>query len=309
MFFQRTLKKRVDLEGVGIHSGKISRVSLVPAPADTGIVFLPVEPMNERKGVRAHIDNLLFTNNAVTIGCNGFNIQTIEHFMATFFAYDITNLYILVEGPELPILDGSAGTIVEAIEAAGVHMQNAFCELFHVPYPVWVERDGRYLIALPGDDFKVTYTIDFASKSRAVGTQTAHFTIDQKTFRESIAAARTFGFSEDLEVMKMNNLALGGTLENALLFTREKLVNDQLRFSNECVRHKILDLIGDLALMGTKLMGHFIAHKAGHSMDAELVHKLSRLVKRTRASRNMSRHIIRRKEIEFRQFKRKMNLL
>jgi len=309
MFFQRTLKERVDLEGVGIHSGQNSRIALVPAPVNTGIVFLPIQNICNSKGIQAHIDNLLFTHNAITIGNGDCAIQTVEHFMATFYALDISNLYVLWEGSELPILDGSAQKIVEAIESVGVHMQNAFCELFSIPYPVWVERDGRYLIALPSDDFKITYTIDFTSKSHAIGTQTAHFTIDGETFAKSIAPARTFGFSEDLELMKINNLALGGTLENALLFTRHRLVNDHLRFHNECVRHKILDLIGDLALVGNKLRGHFIAYKAGHSMDTELVRKINRIIKRTKISRNLSRHVIHRKEMEFKHFKRKMNLL
>jgi len=309
MFFQRTLKERTGLEGVGIHSGKSSKVSLIPAPPDTGVVFLSVQNGKASKGVRAHIDNLLFTNNAITIGGDGLNIQTIEHFMATFYAYDITNLYVLVEGNELPILDGSAQKIAEAIESVGVHIQNAFQEVFYIPYPVWVEKNGRYLIALPSNEFKITYTIDFSLKSHAIGTQTAHFTIDQDTFKESIAPARTFGFSEDLNRMKTNNLALGGTLENALLFTRDRLVNDHLRFTNECVRHKILDLIGDLALVGFKFTGHFIAHKAGHSMDAELVRKINRLMKRKQTSRTVSRYILRRKEMEFKKFKRKINLL
>jgi UDP-3-O-[3-hydroxymyristoyl] N-acetylglucosamine deacetylase len=309
MFFQCTLKERTSLEGVGIHSGKIAKVTLIPAPPDTGIVFLPVQNGDASKGMRAHIDNLLFTNNAITIGGDGLNIQTIEHFMATFYAYDITNLYVLVEGNELPILDGSAHKIVAAIESVGIHIQNAFQEMFFIPFPVWVEDNGRYLIALPSNKFKITYTIDFTSKSHAIGTQTAHFTIDKDTFKEAIAPARTFGFSEDLERMKTNNLALGGTLENALLFTKDRLVNDSLRFTNECVRHKVLDLIGDLSLTGFKVSGHFIAHKAGHSMDAELVRKINRLIKRKQISRNASRYILRRKEMEFNKFKRKMNLL
>ena len=309
MYFQSTLKNRIDLEGVGIHSGNRSSLSLIPAPPDTGIVFLPIQNGDASNGVRASIENLLFTNNAITIGAGGLNIQTIEHFMATFYAYDITNLYVLVEGNELPILDGSAQKIVGAIESVGIKIQNAFQEVFSIPYPVWLEHNSRYLIALPSDEFKITYTIDFTSKSQAIGTQTAHFTIDRSTFKESIAPARTFGFSEDLYTMKSNNLALGGTLENALLFTRDSLVNDHLRFPNECVRHKILDLIGDLSLLGFKVRGHIIAHKAGHSMDAELVKRIYKMMKRKQTSRNISRYILRRKEIEFNKFKRKINLL
>jgi UDP-3-O-[3-hydroxymyristoyl] N-acetylglucosamine deacetylase len=309
MFFQNTLKTRVEVEGIGIHSGEISRVSLVPAPVNTGIVFLPYVNEEPSTRVKAHINNLLFTNNAITIGNDLINIQTIEHFMATFYAYDITNLYVLVKGNELPILDGSAKEIVDAIERAGIYTQNAFYEVFYIPYPIWVENDGRYLIAIPSNEFKITYTIDFTSKSNAIGTQTAHFTIDKGVFKEAIAPARTFGFSEDLDQLKTNNLALGGSLENALLFTRDGLVNDNLRFTNECVRHKILDLIGDLALAGYKMKGHFMAHKSGHSMDTELVRKINKLMKRKQVSRNISHYLLRKKEMEFNRFKRKMNLM
>ncbi len=280
---------------------------LSPAPVNTGIIFSSWQS-NSSYGVKAHIENLLYTNNAITIGIDGFNFQTIEHFMAAFYAYDITNLYVMVDGAELPILDGSSREIVNAIDSAGMQTQNAFYDIFSIPYPVWVEEDGRYLIALPSDDYKITYTIDFASKSDAVGTQTAHFYLNRDNFKDSIAPARTFGFFEDLDLLKTNNLALGGSLENALLFTKERLVNNELRFTNECVRHKILDLIGDLSLTGYKLQGHFIAYKAGHSMDTELVKKIYKIIKRKKVSRDVARSILKQKEFEFNQFKRRINL-
>jgi len=307
MFFQNTINKRIELKGIGIHSGKTVSTYLVPAPVDTGIVFLPYRK-NDFSGINAKIENLLHVKNAITIGTNDFSIQTIEHFMAAFSAYDITNLYILVDGQELPILDGSALEIVRSIEQVGIHVQNAFCDIYYIPYPLWIEKEGRYLIALPSDDFKITYTIDFSSKSDAVGIQTAHYNINKDLFKKSIAPARTFGFLEDIEQLKSRNLALGGSLENALVFTKSNLMNDALRFNNECVRHKILDLIGDLSLVGYKLKGHFIAHKAGHFMDMELVKKINKVITKNKRSRNISRNLRKRKEIEFKKFRDKMNL-
>ena len=307
MFFQNTISNDIRFEGKGIHTGEQSTVLIKPAPVDTGIRFVQwgEDPAN---GIQAHIDNLIHTNNSITIGKNGNSIQTIEHFMAVFYAYDIQNLFIFVDGKELPILDGSSVKIAEAVEHAGIQVQNAFSEVFYIPYPIWVEGEGRYLIALPSDEYKVTYTIDFSSKSKAVGTQTACFNIDKETFRTSIAPARTFGFSEDLDGLKNRKLALGGTLDNALLYTQERLVNKGLRFENECVRHKILDFIGDLSLTGYKMRGHFIAYKAGHAMDAELVQKITQIIRRKRMARTVPSTILKQKEIEFIRFKRRMNL-
>jgi UDP-3-O-[3-hydroxymyristoyl] N-acetylglucosamine deacetylase len=307
MIPQCTILKRISLEGIGLHSGKLARVTLHPAPVNTGIVFISRE-YGEKYGIRAHYKNLINTSKAITVGNRAFNIMTIEHFMASLYAYDISNAYISVEGSEIPILDGSAKDFVSAIEEAGIEVQNEPQEVFYVPYPIWVEENGSYLIVLPNSQFKVTYTIDFTLKSEAIGTQTAHYIVDKNTFKHSIAPARTFGFYEELEEMKRNNLALGGSLDNALLFTRGRLVNDGLRFTNECVRHKMLDLIGDLSLIGCKVIGHFIAYKAGHSMDIALVEKIDRALRRKKSRKAISRKFMERRESEFSRFKKRVNL-
>jgi len=307
MFFQCSINREVELEGIGIHSGKISKVKLAPAPVDSGIVFKQENGrISER--IRAGLETLVHTHNAITIGNGKFKIQTIEHFMAVFYALGITNLYVLVNGDELPILDGSAREIVKAIDSVGISIQNAFSDVFYIPYPLWIENDGRYLIALPGNEFKITYTIDFTSKSSAVGTQTAHFHIQPEIFKEAIAPARTFGFVEDIYYMRNNNLARGGSLENALVFTKDRLINQDLRFANECVRHKILDLIGDLSLAGCKIMGYFIAHKSGHSMDMEIVRKISKLAAKSKSYKTLPRELLKRKEMEFEEFRTRINL-
>jgi UDP-3-O-[3-hydroxymyristoyl] N-acetylglucosamine deacetylase len=228
--------------------------------------------------------------------------------MAAFYAFGITNADVVVYGNEMPILDGSSKQIVEALDATGIQSQAAFQEMFRIPYPIWIEENGSYLIALPSSDFRITYTIDFSLKSDAVGTQTAHYVIDRDTFVESIAPARTFGFYEELEYLKKNNLARGGSLENALVYTKNGLINDNLRFSNECVRHKMLDLIGDLSLVGYRLSGHIIAYKAGHAMDLALARKIDMVRKRKQRNRIISREILRRREFEFNKFKKRINL-
>jgi len=308
MYFQKTVGNSFKLSGIGLHSGSYARVIVSPAPANTGIVFLPPdnneknEKNNEETGIKAHFNNLLNTSNAITIGNKGFNIKTIEHFMAVFYIFGITNVFVKVEGNEIPILDGSSREIVKAIEKAGIQAQNAFRDIVYIPYPVWIEENGSYLIVLPNDHFKITYTIDFTSKSEAVGTQTAHYVITKESFKRSIAPARTFGFVEDIELMQNNKLALGGSLDNALHFTKDGLRNDHLRFDNECVRHKMLDLIGDLSLIGYKMAGHFIAYKSGHSLDMMFVKKIDRVIKRNRGSRTISREIVKRNELKFNRF-------
>ncbi len=308
MYFQCTIARPFSLEGIGLHSGKAAKVTLYPAPVNTGIVFVAGNG-DGKTGVRAHYTNLLNTSKAITVGNRAFNIMTIEHFMAALYTYDISNVFMYVEGSEMPIMDGSSRDIVKAIESAGIAVQDKLQDVFHIPYPIWVEENGSYLIVLPNTQLKITYTIDFTSKSEAIGTQTAHFIVDRTTFRNSIAPARTFGFYEELEEMKRNNLALGGSLDNALLFTKEGLVNDRLRFANECVRHKMLDLIGDLSLISCRIIGHFIAYKAGHSMDMALVKKIDRAIRRKKSRRIISREFMQKREFEFVRFKRRINLL
>jgi UDP-3-O-[3-hydroxymyristoyl] N-acetylglucosamine deacetylase len=305
MLFQSTIKEPFEIGGVGLHSGEQSRVVVSPAPPDSGIVFIP-RNKTEQEGIRAHYSNLHNTANAITIGNGAYSIKIIEHFMAVFYVYDISNAYVHLEGTEIPILDGSSISIVEAVERVGVRIQNAFQRLVYVPYLLWIEENGSYLIVLPNNRFKITYTIDFSSKSHAVGTQTAHYAIDKEIFKSCIAPARTFGFVEEIDNLKSKSLALGGSLDNALHFTKDGLMNDSLRFHNECVRHKILDLIGDLSLIGYKMAGHFIAYKAGHTLDLSFVRKIDRMVQRSKGRRIVSRDIVRRRELQFHRFMRRI---
>lgn len=307
MLLQSTVASDILVEGIGLHSGLPVSVTIQPAPENTGILFNS-SVNNSNKCVRAHYSNLQKTQNAITIGNESFNIQTIEHFMSTFYAFGISNAVLVVHGSEMPILDGSSKEIVEAVHRVGIRTQGAIQDSFRIPYPIWVEDNNSYLIALPAEDFRITYTIDFTSKSSAVGTQTAHYIVERDTFTDSIAPARTFGFYEEIETLKSNDLARGGSLDNALVFTKEELMNDSLRFDNECVRHKMLDLIGDLALIGYRLSGHFVAHKAGHAMDLALAKKIDMVKKRKQRGSAIPRKILKRRELEFQKFKDRINI-
>ena len=317
MYFQGTIRKELSFKGIGLHTGRMSNVMLLPAPPGTGIIFIRNKigksfnidkSLKEGRGIRAHISNITETNNALTIGNENYSVKTIEHFMAAFYSLGLTNLYVIVDEDEMPILDGSSKEIVKKIEKAGVVIQNAICTPVYLPYPLWVEKNGSYLIALPSSIFKVTYTIDFTSKSKAVGTQTAQFVVTRETFKKEISPARTFGFYEDIEKLKSYNLAKGGSVENAIIFTRDGMINSGLRFTDECVRHKILDLIGDMALLGTRVVAHFIAYKSGHTLDIEMVRKIAKSVRRTRHSNKVPPDLIKRKQREFNIFRKKINL-
>jgi len=312
VYFQGTIKNEVTIEGIGLHTGKKSRVRILPAAANTGIIFTPMKKgegiATDSNAVKAEINNILETNNALTIGNNNFQIKTIEHFLAAFFALGITNIIVMVDGEEMPILDGSSMGIVDKIETANIEAQSPVCTPIYIPYPVWVEMNGSYLIALPSSNFKITYTIDFTTKSRAVGTQTAQYLVTADIFRNEIASARTFGFYEDIEKLRKYNLAQGGSVDNALIFTRYALINDSLRYDDECVRHKILDLIGDLATLGRRINAHFIAYKSGHTLDIKLVKKIVKSLRRTRNINRVPAEIIKEKHKAFYQFKRRINL-
>ncbi len=326
MYFQGTIKKEVSFKGIGLHTGRESEIKLFPAPPDTGIVFVKINNQNEygcrsiecfdsiekilKNGtiIEAKTANITETNNALTIGKGQEKVKTIEHFMAAFYSLGITNLYVAVIGEEMPILDGSSKPIIKKIEKAGIVNQNSICTPVYLPYPLWVEQNGSYLIALPSSRLKVTYTIDFTNKSSAIGTQTAQFVINTDIFKKEIAPARTFGFYEDIEKLKKVNLAKGGSVNNALIFTKDGVINESLRFKDECVRHKILDLIGDMALLGRRVVAHFIAYKSGHTLDIEMVKKIEKSIRRTRHLHKVPSEVVRKKQREFNSFRKRINL-
>ncbi len=263
---QQTIRKQVTLEGVGLHSGKPTRVTLSPAPEDTGIVFRS-GAIGDR--ITAAPESVVNSHYATTIGKNGTRIQTVEHLLAAAAGLGIDNLDVEVDGPEIPAADGSAKPFVALLNAAGRNQQSARRRPLVLPYPIRVGGGGRWIHILPSKTFRISYTLD--NDHPAVGTQVLSWTpASERSFADELAPARTYGFLKDLGVMRKNGLARGGSLDNAVVVGNRGPLNG-LRYRDEFVRHKILDLVGDLALLGRPILAHVVARNAGHALNLELV--------------------------------------
>jgi len=260
---QQTIRRPVTLEGVGLHSGKQARVTLSPAPEDTGIVF--------RAGadrIAAVPQSVVNSHYATTIGRNGTRVQTVEHLMAAAAGLGIDNLEGEVDGPGIPAMDGSAKPFVTLLAAAGRSQQSARRRPLTLPYPIRVGSGGRWIHIFPSTTFRISYTLDVDHP--AIGTQVLSWTAaTERAFVDDVAPARTYGFLKDLGLMRKNGLARGGSLDNAVVLANRGPLNG-LRYRDEFVRHKILDLIGDLALLGRPILAHVVARNGGHTLNVEL---------------------------------------
>ena len=269
---QWTTRKQVSLEGVGLHSGKLARVVLSPAPASSGIVF---RVAGHSDAIPAAPESVVDSHYATTIGKNGTRIQTVEHLMAAAAGLGIDNLEVEVDGPEIPAADGSAKPFVTLLTAAGRAQQSARRRPMKIPYPIQVGTAGRWIQIVPADAFRISYTLD--NDHPVIGTQVLTCAPTERSFVDEFAPARTYGFLKDLGVMRKNGLARGGSLDNAIVVGKRGVLNG-LRYRDEFVRHKILDLIGDLALLGRPILGHVIARNGGHALNFELVQAIQRAV-------------------------------
>jgi UDP-3-O-[3-hydroxymyristoyl] N-acetylglucosamine deacetylase len=265
---QHTIKKTVTLDGIGLHSGKPVRLAVSPAPPDSGIVF---RVGSER--IPAAPESVVDSRNATTIGRNGIRIQTVEHLMAATAGLGVDNLEVEVDGSEIPAVDGSAKPFVALLLSAGRVQQTARRRPIDVPHPIRVGNGPRWIHIEPSSTFRISYTLD--NDHPAVGTQVLSCAPTEESFIEDYAPARTYGFLKDLGAMRKNGLALGGSLDNAIVVGKRGPLNG-LRYRDEFVRHKILDLIGDLALLGRPVHGHVIARNAGHALNFELVVAIQR---------------------------------
>jgi UDP-3-O-[3-hydroxymyristoyl] N-acetylglucosamine deacetylase len=261
------LKQRSSVDGVGLHSGAPVQLTVAPAPADTGIVFV-------RSGVElpALAGNVVDTMLNTSLGKDGVRVGTVEHLLAALAGCGIDNAYLEVDGPEVPILDGSSGPFVQLVHEAGIHEQRAVRRFLQVRKPVVVTDGDKSAKLLPARSFSISYTIDF--RHPLISEQTFSLDLDERTFAREIARARTFGFKRDVERLHQAGLARGGSLDNAVVVDDFHILNPEgLRFPNEFVRHKILDAIGDLALFGMPVIGRFVATKSGHALNQALVRK------------------------------------
>ncbi|MCX7912985.1 MAG: UDP-3-O-acyl-N-acetylglucosamine deacetylase [Thermodesulfovibrionales bacterium] len=270
MMLQRTISKEVYFEGKGLHTGKLATVRLKPAPVDSGIIFCRAD-----KGViiKANIYSVVDTSFATTIGLNGIRIKTVEHLLAAIAGLGIDNLFIEIDGPEIPILDGSSTYLTGLILKAGITKQPKGKLFLVIKKPVVYEDRHSKIVALPYDGYSISYYIRFDHKF--LRQQRLSIEINEKAFITEIAPARTFGFLKDVENLRLKGLVKGGSLENAIVIGDEGILNEEgLRFPDEFVRHKILDSIGDFLLTGYNIRGHIIFDKAGHTANINFLKKL-----------------------------------
>ncbi|SJZ34149.1 UDP-3-O-[3-hydroxymyristoyl] N-acetylglucosamine deacetylase [Cetobacterium ceti] len=271
-----TIKEPLTYEGIGLHKGEKISLKLIPSE-NTGIIFKRVDLEEGKNEIVLDIKNTF----DLTRGTNlkneyGAAVYTIEHFLSALYMLNITDLIVELNGNELPICDGSAKTFIEIIEKIGLKELSQSVEPIVIRTPVSITKGDKHIVALPYDGYKLTYSIRFDHSF--LKSQMAEYEINLETYKKEISGARTFGFDYEIEYLKKNNLALGGTLDNAIVITKDGVLNpDGLRYEDEFVRHKMLDLIGDLKILNRPIKGHIIAIKAGHALDIEFAEILSNI--------------------------------
>ncbi len=270
MSFQTTILRPMETCGVGLHTGVQSRLRLVPAPADTGIVFRRTDL--ENFAIEAHGQNVARVSYATSLMKQGVLLSTTEHLLAAVYSFGIDNIYLDIDAIEVPILDGSAEPFMEMLERAGVRRLRRKRRFLKVLKQLEVSEDGRRIGIYPADEFRVRCYVDFPHPLAA--RQEIEMTVSAETFRERLARARTFCFERDIQPLRDMGLIRGGSLENAIVLTSDGVMNGPLRFADEFGRHKALDLIGDLALVGLPLLARVEAYKAGHALHTQLVSRL-----------------------------------
>jgi UDP-3-O-[3-hydroxymyristoyl] N-acetylglucosamine deacetylase len=269
MHQQQTLSKSGFFSGIGLHSGKATSIAIHPAPTNTGIIFVKQEG-NQVLSCPATIQYLGQTDHCTTLQSADFQIQTVEHILAALAGLEIANAYIEVQGNEIPAADGSAAPLVELLEGCGRTPQEEPGSYIKIVQPIHVQDEQRSIAVLPSALPRISYAIDFPHP--LIQQQDYEHSCTPQEFTRNIAAARTFAFQQEIEFLWSRGLGLGGSLYNTVVFSESGLVNeDELRFTNECVRHKVLDLIGDLSLLGFPVIGHIQAKRAGHLLNTQLV--------------------------------------
>jgi UDP-3-O-[3-hydroxymyristoyl] N-acetylglucosamine deacetylase len=293
MFAQRkTINTSVSITGIGLHSGIYTTVELRPVPAGSGVTF-----------VRADLDGLRIPalqasttalDHATTVGKDDVQVGTVEHLLAALMACGITDVDIDIDGPEVPIIDGSALPFMHLIDAAGVRGLDAEIPVLRLREPIEVVEGDKSIRIVPSKNLVIRYKIDF--NHPVIGRESFHFDFGHDSFLKKIAPARTFGFMRDVEKLRAAGLARGGSVENAVVLDDRGVVNGPLRFKDEFVRHKILDLVGDLALVGRPITGEITAYRAGHALHSKFVAKI---LEAAAAEESATREVLRRPYAQF----------
>ena len=259
---QQTIRRAIPCTGIGLHSGRKVKLTLKPAPADYGVRFSRADL--DGLEIPATVTHLASIHYATGLARDAGSVETVEHLMAALSSLGIDNVVVELDSPEVPIMDGSAAPFVYLINEAGVKRLAASRRYLKVLRPISLSRGDKRIAIYPSDHFKVTYSISFDHPMLRHQSRTMRVT--EESFVEDIAPARTFGFLKEVEVLRQRGLALGGSLENAVVLNETGVLNNALRFEDEFVRHKILDVIGDLALVGHPIVGHVVAHRGGHAL-------------------------------------------
>ncbi|WP_413575010.1 UDP-3-O-acyl-N-acetylglucosamine deacetylase [Bdellovibrio sp. HCB290] len=272
MFLQKTIRKKTVINGIGIHSGDPCTLTFRPAPSDTGVYFirkdLPGSP-----SLKVTARNVQATSHQTTIGGEAFSVATIEHCLSALSALRIDNLFIELDGPEIPICDGSAGEFLKALLDVGIVEQDQPRKYCYITEPIYFSEGEKHAYVVPYHGLRVTVTIDFPHP--VIGKQTIDLDINEQSFGRDIASARTFGFLKDVEALQARGLAKGGSLDNCIVLDGGAVINPEgLRWADEFVRHKALDALGDLVTLEMPLMGHVVLYKAGHDIMNKLVRKI-----------------------------------
>jgi len=268
---EKTIQKNVSFRGVGLHTGKMIHLRLLPAEKGTGIVFVRTDIGHAV--IPADAEHVIPSQFSTIIGAKGASVQTVEHLLAAVSALGIDNLQLELDGPEIPAMDGSAAPFIKLLLEAGLVEQAKSRSFIEILKPIRVSEQGKSITVRPGSSLEVSVKIDF--DHAVIAKQSYRYFHSQSTFIEEIASARTFGFLKDIEALKAQGLALGGSLDNAVVIGDDKVLNAKgLRFPDEFVRHKVLDLIGDISLLGMPILGRIEANCSGHKLHAELIQEI-----------------------------------
>jgi len=274
MIKQRTLKNIIRATGVGLHTGDKVYMTLRPAAPNTGIVFRRTD-LDPPVDIRARQDNVGDTRLSTTLVNGDVRVSTVEHLLSAMAGLGIDNAYVDLSAPEVPIMDGSAGPFVFLLQSAGIEEQNVAKRFIRIKKPVKVQEGDKWASFEPFEGFKVGFSIDFNHPIISQRTSRAEIDFSTTSFVKEVSRARTFGFMRDIEMLREHNLALGGSMDNAVVLDDYRVLNeDGLRYEDEFVKHKILDAIGDLYLLGHSLIGAYHAHKSGHELNNKLLRTL-----------------------------------
>ncbi len=274
MLKQRTLSSIVKASGVGLHTGEKVQIALKPAAQNTGIIFrrIDLDPVQQ---IEALAENVTDTMLGTSIGNNNASIMTVEHLLAAFAGLGIDNVLVDLHGPEVPIMDGSSASFVFLIESTGIEEQNALKKLLRIKKMIRVEEGDKFAELKPYNGYRISFEINFDHPMIKNKNTNLSLDFSALTFLKEISRARTFGFLKEVETLRSHNLALGGSLDNAVVLDDYRILNqDGLRYQEELVRHKILDVVGDLYLMGHIMVGEFNGYASGHELNNKLILKL-----------------------------------